>query len=108
MRTAPRFLQGGATLPRPVLWALAGLSLCAGVLGFSTGQRVSELTETDVIAAYAQIYAQETGGDVSDCVAMPGRDPVWLIVRCTGAQGARVFQVGHDGGLIARRDGKSA
>jgi len=108
MRPAPRILQGGQNLPRPVLWVVAGLSLCAGVLGFTLGRDVAALTETEAIIAYATIYAQETGGALTDCAAVPGTGAVWLIVQCgTGGGAQRTYNVGRDGALIRGGNGPS-
>ena len=95
------------TLPKPVLWVIAGLSLCAGVLGFSLGRDVAELTETEVKTAYATIYAQDTGGVLTDCAAIPGTGSVWLIVRCGAGDTFRAYPVGRDGGLVAGGGGPS-
>lgn len=100
MRRLPRLSAAGGGLPRPVLWVMAGLSLCAGVLGFVTGRDVADLSETDVITAYAEVYAQETGGALTDCAAVPGTGAVWLVVRCGTGDARRSYAVGHDGGLI--------
>lgn len=87
--------------PRRLWWGVAGLSLCASVLGFVTGRDVASLSETEAVRAYAAVYARETGGAVTDCLGMPGVGDVWLIVRCgTGAR-VMVFHVGATGGLVA-------
>ncbi|WP_126623182.1 hypothetical protein [Oceaniglobus ichthyenteri] len=108
MRPAPRFLQGGIPLPKSVLWMIVGLSLCAGVLGFSLGRDIAALSETEAIAAYATIYAQDTGGDISDCAAIPGNGAVWLIVRCGTGAAFRSYRVARDGGLVKGGGGPSA
>jgi len=100
VKQAPRFLQGGAVPPRPVLWVIAGLSLTAGVLGYCTGSTVADLSETEAIRFYAQVYAAETGGALTDCAAVPGTGAVWLVVRCSADSGARTYRVDRRGGLI--------
>ncbi len=100
MRESPKFLQGGAALPRPVLWAMVALSLGAGVLGYVNGNRVADLSETDAINVYARLYAQDTGGALTDCVAVPGQGRVWLIVRCGSGREARRYSVARDGRLL--------
>jgi len=108
LRSVPKFLQGGAILPRPVLWVIAGLSVGAGVLGFATGRSVAEMTETEAITVYAHIYAQETGGALTDCAAVPGTGAVWLVVHCGAGATQRSYRVGRDGTLVWANDGPSA
>lgn len=107
-RFASKLPQGGAVLPRPVLWIVAGLSLGAGVLGYSTGRSVANLTETEAITVYAHIYAQQTGGKITDCAAVPGDPPVWLVIRCDGGAASRIFRVTRDGTLLSPGTGPSA
>ncbi|WP_102107883.1 hypothetical protein [Oceaniglobus roseus] len=102
MREAPKYLQGGAAvnLPRSLLWVIAILCLAAGVLGYSRGRDVAALTETDVLQAYAEVYASETGGRHVECLGVPGEGKVWIVVRCGSGADQRIYSVGRDGGLV--------
>ena len=84
----------------PVLLGLAALCLTAVVFGVAAGLRVLRLDEGRVIAERAARYVAETGGDARDCVAVPGRDRVWLRVICTGDV-RRVYAVSRFGFDVA-------
>ena len=106
MKDAPKYLQGGAvSLPRTLLWGIAGLCLVAGLLGYASGRDISTLTETEVLQAYAEIYAAETGGRHVDCLGVPGTGDVWIVVRCGDGADTRVYPVGRDGGLVTPAPG---
>ena len=66
---------------------LAALALLAGYLGLQLGQ---PLSETEIIAHFAQIYVEEQGAGaaLTDCLATPSpRDDVRLIVVCSHPSG---------------------
>ena len=86
---------------RPVILSVGVLALVAGLVGYLLGQRQATLTETDVINAYAARYVAETGGQPTDCAAIPGPGDVWLVIRCGGeGLAGRVFEVDRQGNLI--------
>lgn len=82
----------------------AVLLLLAALFAFRQGYIFANLTETDVINHYAARYLSEVeGASTKDCVATPGRAPVWIIVTCTPAQGpAKNYHVNRRGLLVDR------
>jgi hypothetical protein len=92
-------------LPPVVLAVIAVLTAAAGTLGYLAGARQAELSETDVIMAYANRYVADTGlapDAIRLCHAVPGTDErVWLVVICSEGQDAeRAYFVGRGGGLL--------
>ncbi|WP_323770098.1 hypothetical protein [Antarctobacter sp.] len=78
-------------MPGWVWWMpLVGLVSLMAVHFFRLGWIAANLTEGDVIAAYAQRYLKDrardgtaTGARISDCVAYPGEDAgIWLRILC--------------------------
>ncbi|WP_168797726.1 hypothetical protein [Aliishimia ponticola] len=80
-------------MPRSVRVAALALAALAAVLGGVAGLRWAPLEETDVIDAVVQHHRNRTGGDGSDCFAVPGQGDVWLRVTC----GASVYHVDRRG-----------
>jgi len=92
-------------LPPVVLVVIAVLTAAAGTLGYLAGARQAELTETDVIMAYANRYVADHGlapEAIRMCHAVPGADErVWLVVICAaGREAERAYFVGRGGGLL--------
>ncbi|MDP5334386.1 MAG: hypothetical protein NWR54_05310 [Paracoccaceae bacterium] len=92
-------------LPPVVLGVIAVLTAAAGTLGYLAGARQAELTETDVIMAYANRYVADHGlapEAIRMCHAVPGADArVWLVVICAaGREAERAYFVGRGGGLL--------
>ncbi len=92
-------------IPPGVWLIIAVLTVAAGTLGFVAGSRQANLSETDVINAYAEIYVRDHGLDAADirfCHAVPGRaEPVWLVVICDAQDAVdRAYFVGHNGALL--------
>ena len=85
---------------RVVLAVIVALAATAAVLGLAAGWRYVTLDEGRVIERYAQLYRDETGGALIDCVAQPGQGDIWLVIRCNGVE-TRTFHVGHRGQLLA-------
>lgn len=84
-------------MPRWLWWLPLGvLTLVAGLLMFRQGWLAAHMTETDVINHYAARYVAEHGGDLRDCVAVPGRAAVWIEVRC----GKVIYPVDRAGRLV--------
>lgn len=71
---------------------IAALAAGAGFLGLLLGVRVVSLTETDVIERVARDHIA-AGGQIEDCVARPGADPIWIVVSCVSGdlQSIRAF-----------------
>lgn len=88
-------------MPRWLWWApLALLTFVVVLLVFRQGWIAAHFTETDVINHYAARYVQEHAGQLSECLAMPGRSAgVWIEVRC-GAD--VIYPVDRAGRLVAR------
>lgn len=89
---------------------LALLTLYGAYLGLRQGRAVANLTEADVLAAYAHHYGSEVpGGRPADCVARPGSGRVWIVIECAptpfDAALHRRYLVGRDGRAIARLEG---
>ncbi|MDX5412598.1 MAG: hypothetical protein LPK02_06095 [Rhodobacterales bacterium] len=92
-------------IPPAVLVVIAVLTAAAGTLGYVAGSRQATLSETDVIAAYAQRYVDAQGLDASAlrrCHAVPGADArVWLVVVCAkGSPSESAYFIGHGGALL--------
>lgn len=92
-------------LPPVVLGVIAVLTAAAGTLGYLAGARQAELSETDVIMAYANRYVTDQGlapDAIRMCHAVPGADPrVWLVVICAeGLAAERAYFVGRGGALL--------
>lgn len=88
-------------MPRQVLLTTAGLTLFAGVLGFWLGLRWEPLDESDAISRVIALHVEQTGQDGTDCVAVPGADPVWIEVIC----GTLRYDVDRQGRVSIRRGG---
>ncbi|MEL6610337.1 MAG: hypothetical protein AAFO93_15625 [Pseudomonadota bacterium] len=84
---------------RVVAISFAALVGVSALLGGALGLRHVNLSETEVINAYAARYIAETGGVATDCYAEP-LDRGWLRVICAGAGGSRQFDVGRWGQQI--------
>ncbi len=81
------------------LWVapLGLIVLMAGYAGVRLGETRANLTATEVIATYAARYVAETGGQLTDCLAVPAdADGLWLEVICEGAA-RRVYAVDRFG-----------
>lgn len=92
------------------LTPLALLTLYGAYLGLRQGSAVANLTEADVLSAYAHHYGSEVpGGRPSDCVARPGSGRVWIVIECAptpfDAARLRRYLVGRDGRTIPRLGG---
>ena len=92
-------------IPPAVLLVVAVLTLAAGTLGYLAGSRQADLSESDVINAYADRYVRDQGLDPVEtrrCHAVPGQsEPVWLIVVCAQGQATeRAYFVGRNGALL--------
>ena len=92
-------------MPRWLWFAPLGLVvLMAGYAGLRLGETRATLTATEAIATYAARYVTETGGQLTDCLAVPAdTDGVWLEVICEGAA-RRVYWVDRFGRHV-RSDG---
>ena len=90
---------------RRVLWFLpfGALVLAGGVMGYRYGWIAANMTETAAIEAYAARYVRDYGGQMSDCLAVPGAR-VWLEVRCGAGDALVVYEVNRLGGLV--REGR--
>lgn len=78
-------------MPRWLWWVPLGVIVTLMALYFfRLGWIAANLTETDVITAYAQQYLEDRARDgtgdgaaISDCFAYPGEDAgIWLHVLC--------------------------
>ncbi|MBT8408502.1 MAG: hypothetical protein KJN93_02615 [Alphaproteobacteria bacterium] len=86
---------------RAILASGALLSLAAAALGLKAGLSRQQMTETDAIGRAAAVYVAETGGALTDCIAVPGgREPVWLMVSCGTGQDLRRYAITRNGALI--------
>lgn len=86
-----------------ILWGpLAIITLLGAGMVFRASWKAANLTETDVINAYADRYVAEVAGRASrsDCAAVPGQGAVWLIVRCGSGDTARTYPVDRSGALV--------
>jgi len=93
---------------RWLIWApLLVLALGAGAYGLRLGYLVMNITETDVINHYAARYADEAGGALTDCVAFPGDEGIWIVVACGPlcGPGRREYHVNRVGWLVHEGDG---
>lgn len=90
-------------MPGRDVLVIVSLCILAGGLGLFLGARPS-LTETRVIEAGAAIYAEETGRSVTECVGVPGREPVWIEVRCGASEGVRTYLFDRGGALIVSEE----
>ena len=87
-------------LPTSVIVVMFGLAGVAGLLGFLSGSN-SLLTESDVINAGAALWVSETGGQVTDCVGLPGGGEVWIEVRCRDGSDTRTYLFDERGGRVS-------
>ncbi|MEY1555040.1 hypothetical protein AB3Y40_05345 [Yoonia sp. R2331] len=86
----------------------AGLICLAAVLGWRTGQPV---TETEIIDRYAAKYVATfgAGARLTDCVATAGHGDVRLVVRCQHSDGRQaVYPAGAKGQLLDMAGGPEA
>ncbi|MFK7877156.1 MAG: hypothetical protein AB8B71_15460 [Paracoccaceae bacterium] len=83
-------------MPRSVLLTTGFLTAFAAVLGVWMGLNWQPLDETQVISKVAELYASQTGRAASECVAVPGEDPVWVRVMCR----AVVYELDHRGRIV--------
>ncbi|MXQ07789.1 hypothetical protein GQ651_08010 [Alphaproteobacteria bacterium GH1-50] len=94
-------------LPRILYWVVGLLLVIAGSLGFIAGQNALP-TETAVIEAGADLFAEQTGGARTACVGRPGEGEVWIIVRCDDGVAARTYLFNRQGRLLAFEGGPRA
>ncbi|MEM9968675.1 MAG: hypothetical protein AAF755_11305 [Pseudomonadota bacterium] len=68
---------------------LSVLTVVASLFVFRSGWIAAFLTESDVIGHYAAQYVQTQGAGASltDCHAVPGVAPVWIVVICSAGNG---------------------
>lgn len=83
---------------------MAALIALVAVVAFRLGTATANLTEGDVILAYADRYTELAGPRArpADCLAVPGQGArVWITVLC-GPPGAAAwrFDVNRMGGLV--------
>ena len=83
-----------------------GLAALSAVIGYWAGTRQAAMTEGDAILAYAQVYALETGGAITDCHGEPLGEG-WLTVVCRGSAGSFRYDVGAGGVLLGTRHGEA-
>ena len=76
-------------MPRAVLITTATLVVLAGLGGFWLGQRQVTLDTGAVIRAVAQAHVATHGGQITDCVGLPGQGTAVFHVRC----GAMLYAV---------------
>jgi hypothetical protein len=89
----------------PVRLTILALCALAAVLGWRLGSGRMALTETDAILAAAALWQAETGGQATDCAAVPDpSDTVWLTVHCRNGTEARWYSVDTAGRLRAMAD----
>lgn len=69
-------------MPRSVFITTATLVLLAGLGGYWLGQRQVTLDSSAVIEAVAQQHVQMHGGQVTDCLGLPGEGTAVFHVRC--------------------------
>ena len=89
-------------MPRSVLNTTATLVVLAGIGGFWLGQRQVTLESGAVITAVAEQHVATHGGQITDCVGLPGEGAAVFHVRCPGVLYAvdrlgRVREVVEDG-----------
>lgn len=78
-------------MTRGMLLPLAAVLALAGVFGLWLGVASAPMTESEVIERYAAEYVTETGGERTDCYAVPaGVEGVWMIVICE-AEGSEAW-----------------
>lgn len=97
----------GDELMRWLIWApLCVMALGAGAYGLRLGYLAMTITETDVINHYAELYGEQTGGKMTDCVAFPGDAEIWLVVACGPlcAPTRREYHVNRVGWLVQQGD----
>lgn len=83
---------------RPVLLTILAGSTLAGAIGYTLGQRSAALSESDVINHFAAEYVRTTGGDLTDCLAVPGAHPeIWISVICGTGAGQHRYHVNAKG-----------
>lgn len=71
--------------------------LMAGYAGVRLGESRVDLSATEVIATYAARYVAETGGQLTDCLAVPAEvEDLWLEIICDGTA-RRVYAVDRFG-----------
>ena len=76
------------------------LCAVAAAVGFWLGQSPRAVSETDAINGAAARYVADTGGDPSDCVAIPGEGAVWIIVNCGSASSVAQYYLDRSGQLM--------
>ncbi|MEM7632018.1 MAG: hypothetical protein AAF822_08875 [Pseudomonadota bacterium] len=69
-------------MPRSVLITTATLVLLAGLGGYWLGQRQVTLDSSAVITAVAQRHVDAHGGQITDCLGLPGEGRAVFHVRC--------------------------
>ena len=96
-----RVMPGGRALL--VLGALLALAV---VIAFRAGREAAALGPSELIAAVARTYEEETGAP-GLCSGRPGDGRIWLVVACDGASGRVVYSVDRLGRITARdREGR--
>ena len=88
-------------LPRRVLGVMAVLALGAGALGVAFGVNAT-VTESDIINAGAALFVSETGGNLTECLGIPGQGEVWIEVRCGDGDGFRAYFFDERGNRLSQ------
>lgn len=78
-------------MTKGMILPVAAILAIAGALGLWLGVASAPLTESEIIERHAADYVAETGGDRTDCYAIPsGVEGVRMIVICE-AEGSEAW-----------------
>lgn len=78
-------------MTRAIILPMAAILALAGTFGLYLGVASAPLTEGEIIERYAAEYVEQTGGERTDCFAVPaGVEGVRLIVICE-AEGSEAW-----------------
>ncbi len=89
-------------MSRAIVMSTLFLAALAAVGGYFLGKQSVSMDESTVIHSVIRSHLETHGGQAEDCIAVPGRDAVWIRVLC----GTQNYDLDHRGQVI-KLDGPS-
>lgn len=91
--------QGAGRRRGPVVLVAGGCAALAAVLGYQWQRPVSD---TDIIDRYAAEFVATTGGQATECQAVPGgTETIRMVITCAaGTERETIYHVGPRGARL--------